>query len=54
MTSEPTVELGSANLSDVVSKKVGSVKKRTIGIVYLPEEWIGSDVIVVRKKKGAP
>jgi len=48
---EPKVELGTARLSDVQSKKVGSVKQHSIGVVYLPGEWIGSEVIVVRRRK---
>ena len=53
MTNDPSVNLGYTKLSDVLTKKVGSVKKHTVGVVYLPEAWIGHEVIVVRKNKEA-
>lgn len=48
---EMIVQLGMAQLQDVQTKTVGSVKKHTIGVVYLPGDWIGSEVVVVRRRR---
>jgi hypothetical protein len=52
MTDEQeTVHIPSALFEDVVRKKVGSAKKGKVGVVYLPGDWVGSEVTVVRRRK---
>jgi len=48
---QETVLLGTVRFDDVLHKKVGSAKKGKVGILYLPKDWVGSEVTVVRRRK---
>lgn len=48
---QETVLLGTVPFRDALHKKVGSAKKGKVGIVYLPKDWVGSEVTVIRRSR---